>query len=73
VREWIADAQAGFLAAYANRLASADARELLDRSLLLPFMVQQECREYIYAARYLPHWRYVPDAALPELLEKESM
>jgi maltokinase len=34
-------------------------------------LVQQECREYAYARRYLPHWRYVPDAALPALLEED--
>jgi maltokinase len=73
VLEWIPVAQAAFLGAYESRLASAGALDLLDRSLLVPFMVQQECREYIYAARYLPHWRYVPDAALPGLLTKESM
>ena len=33
-----------------------------------PFAVEQECREYVYAARHLPRWLYVPDAALPALL-----
>ncbi|MGY4647148.1 hypothetical protein ACVWWN_000944 [Mycobacterium sp. URHB0021] len=26
-------------------------------------------REIIYAARHLPEWTYVPDAALPALLD----
>jgi len=24
-------------------------------------------REFLYAVRHLPHWRYVPDAALGDL------
>ena len=44
--------------------------DLLDRRLVRPYQVLQECREYAYARRYLPHWRYVPDAALPALLAR---
>ena len=51
-------------------LATAGRSSLLDESLLLAMQVQQECREYVYADRYLPHWRYVPDAALPALLSR---
>ena len=28
----------------------------------------QECHEYVYAARYLPRWRYVPDLAMRALM-----
>jgi hypothetical protein len=35
-------------------------------------MIDQECREYIYSARHLPHWRYVPDAVITHLLPKED-
>lgn len=70
VRAWIPNARAAFLATYRASLAEAGARDLLDDRLLLPFLVQQECREYAYAERYLPHWRYVPDAALPVLLSE---
>ena len=34
----------------------------------MPLRLQQECREFLYAVHHLPHWRYVPDAALIELL-----
>jgi maltokinase len=37
--------------------------------LLLPALrVRQVVREYLYAARHLPHWRYVPHSALPALI-----
>jgi maltokinase len=51
---WISGARAGFL-------ASADP---LDQTLLAAFEVEQECRELVYAARFLPRWRYAPMATL---------
>jgi maltokinase len=68
VLDWIREARSEFLGAYRSVLDAAGAGALLDERLLLPLLVQQECREYAYAERYLPHWRYVPDAALPALL-----
>ncbi len=67
--DWISAAEAEFLEAYTTTLAAAGNAELFDARLVAPFRIQQECREYIYADRYLPHWRYVPEAALPALLE----
>ena len=71
VHDWIASAQKGFLDAYLSRLAEAGEESLLDVRLVRPFQLQQECREFIYAARYLPHWRYAPEGALASLLERE--
>jgi maltokinase len=68
VRSWISAAQDSFLAAYRSTLASLGSLELLDERLLVPLRLQQECREYLYAVHHLPHWRYVPDAALVDLL-----
>lgn len=68
VLDWIRHARSEFLGGYRGALDSGGAGALLDDRLLLPLLVQQECREYAYAERYLPHWRYVPDAALPALL-----
>ena len=65
VRAWITDARDAFLHAY-RALAPI---ELFDERLLLPLEVAQECHEFVYAARYLPRWRYVPDLAMPNLLE----
>jgi maltokinase len=67
VEQWITDAQERFLSAYRRRLAESDAARLLDERLLLPFRVEQECREFLYAVRHLPRWRYVPDQALQAL------
>lgn len=56
-------ARAAFLRAYAGEL---------DHSVLRAFRMQQVLREIIYAARHLPRWMYVPDAALPALLDERS-
>jgi len=66
VRSWIVPAQEAFLALY--RSGAAD---LLDERLLLAFRLEQECREFVYAARHLPHWRYVPHAALADLFPED--
>ena len=68
VGEWVRAAEAAFLQAYRATLAAAGAAELLDERLLRPLRLQQECRELLYAVRHLPLWRYVPDAALADLL-----
>ena len=72
VDEWIAGAREEFLGAYRSELAAAGQSWLLDERLLRPFEVEQECRELVYAARHLPHWVYVPDAALSALLPEQS-
>jgi maltokinase len=52
--EWIAGARAGLLAAVGP----------VDGALLVAFEIEQECRELVYAARFLPRWRYAPMATL---------
>ena len=69
VAVWIAQARIAFLGAYVARLEEMGASELFDDRLLRPFEVVQECHEYVYAARYLPTWRSIPDLAMPALLE----
>jgi maltokinase len=54
VAVWIAEARDAFLSAGAA----------VDLALLDAFEVEQECRELVYAARFLPRWRYAPMAAL---------
>jgi maltokinase len=56
---WTEAVQADFLDAY-----RAGADELLDESLLAPYVDDQIQRELAYADAYLPRWRYVPEAAL---------
>ena len=72
VHDWMTSAQLRFLDAYVGRLAERGEESLLDARLVRPFQLQQECREFVYAERYLPHWRYAPEGALAALLESES-
>jgi maltokinase len=64
-------ARSAFLDAY--RRALGDRRDLLDERLLRPFSLRQVCREFTYAATHLPRWSYVPEAALPMLLERGDL
>ena len=68
VRTWLAAAQEGFSYEYRDTLARTGHGNLLDERLLAPLRLQQEVREHLYAVRHLPHWVYVPDAALAALL-----
>jgi maltokinase len=68
VRDWAATARRMFLSGYRAALARAGLENIFDPRLLAAFEVEQECRELVYAARHLPRWTYVPDAALAELL-----
>ncbi|HET9521550.1 MAG TPA: phosphotransferase [Candidatus Limnocylindrales bacterium] len=51
---WIGAVREGFLASVGP----------LDEPLVAAFEVEQECRELVYAARFLPRWRYAPMATL---------
>ncbi|MDT7757637.1 MAG: maltokinase, partial [Mycobacterium sp.] len=65
-----AECRAALLDAYTTRLAELGHAGLFDPSALRAFRTQQVLREIIYAARHLPRWMYVPDAALPALLDE---
>jgi maltokinase len=58
--DWGRRAADDLLAAYRAGLHEHGVPHLLDEKLLRPFEVEQECRELIYAARFLPRWRYAP-------------
>jgi maltokinase len=62
-----------FLDAYVARISGLGHGELYEPAALYPFRMQQVLREIIYAARYLPRWMYVPDAALPALLDEGNL
>lgn len=62
--KWAAATRREALEAYLARLAESGRAELFDRRLLRAFEVEQECRELIYAARYLERWRYAPMGVL---------
>ena len=60
----------GFLDAYTARLDASGHEQLFDPRPLRALRLIQVMREIIYAAQHLPRWMYVPDAALPALLEE---
>jgi maltokinase len=70
VDRWIAASRTAFRDAYVAELTGAGRAELFDPRLVRPFEVEQECREYVYAARHLPRWTYVPDTAMGPLLDE---
>ena len=55
IERWIVRTRREFLAAVGGSP---------DPILLTAFEVEQECRELVYAARFLPRWRYAPLATL---------
>lgn len=72
VESWIARSRTDFLDAYRGELEAAGAERLFDERLLRPLEVAQECHEYVYAARFLPRWRYVPDLAMRAMFPTED-
>lgn len=71
VAAFIADSVERALGAYRAELATASLGHLLDDSLLAALRVAQELHELAYAAAHLPHWVYVPVAALSALFPTE--
>ena len=69
VTTWVRVAMDALLSSYREEEGDAG---LLDDSLLRPLRLRQVVREYLYAARHLPRWMYVPDAALPDLLAERE-
>ena len=62
--------RAAFLDAYVERIDELGHGDIFDTAPLRAFRIQQVLREIIYATRHLPRWMYVPDAALPALLDE---
>jgi maltokinase len=58
--------------AYIDRLTQVGNADLHIEHALGAFRLQQVLREIVYAGRHLPRWMYVPDAALPALLNETS-
>lgn len=66
---WRTRSRERFLAAYRTGLREAGAPIVLDPTLLRAFEVDKECREFIYAATYLPSWLWAPTEGLRGLFE----
>lgn len=62
--------RAAFVTAYAGRIRRLGHADLYLPAAVQPFRTQQVLREIIYATEHLPRWMYVPDAALPALLDE---
>lgn len=67
---WIKKAQEKFQNTYLLNMPNPHENPFGVEDLLLLFQFQQEFREFLYANSYLPNWVYVPDAALPALIER---
>lgn len=65
-------ARGALLDAYLRRLADTGHPDLHVERAVTALRLQQVLREIVYAGRHLPRWMYVPDAALPALLEETS-
>ncbi|MEO8475501.1 MAG: hypothetical protein ABI572_00435 [Actinomycetota bacterium] len=72
IERWIALTVAGVTEAYRETLAAHDHPDLFDERLLRPFEVAQEAHELVYAARFLPRWRAVPDRAMAAMFPAEG-
>ena len=70
IRSWIAGAQAAYLEAYQTEASRLSIGALLELRGLWPMRLRQEIREVRYAQQHLPHWVYVPDLALADLLDR---
>ena len=65
----VTERSAGHARVAVDRWIARTRREFLatldpEPALLAAFEVEQECRELVYAARFLPRWRYAPLATL---------
>ena len=72
IERWIATSIAAVTEAYWEELAARGRADLFDGRLLRPFEVAQEAHEFVYAARFLPRWRYVPDLAIAAMFPAEE-
>jgi len=68
IKTWIRNTGPAFDYEYFDTLARMRHKDIYDERLVRPFRFQQEVREYLYALDHLPLWRYVPDAALQDLI-----
>lgn len=58
--------------AYVDSLRRSGHADLHAEAALPALRLQQVLREIVYAARHLPRWMYVPDAALPALINETT-
>ena len=69
---WLRRSRERFLSAYRAGLRERGTPIVLDPTLLRAFELDKECREFIYAATYLPSWLWAPTEGLRGLFEAEG-
>ena len=70
---WLDAARHTFLDAYRRGLAAEGVDVAAQPRLLHALEVEKELYEFVYAAMYLPPWRYAPAAGLRWLLQRGAM
>lgn len=70
LEHWLETARRTFLGAYGEELAKRGTAIELEPRLLHALEVEKELYEFVYAATYLPAWRYAPAAGLRQLLAR---
>ncbi len=68
----VADVDTALRSAFLSAYTGALTQPIYRGAALRAFRLQQVLREIVYAARHLPRWMYVPDAALPALLDERT-
>jgi maltokinase len=68
INAWSRRARAELVAGYRSELADLGRPDDLDLRLLPTFLVEQACRDLLYAVRFLPRWAYATVDGLDLLL-----
>jgi predicted trehalose synthase len=69
--EWLRRSRERFLGAYRAGLRASGAPIVVDPTLLRAFELDKECREFIYAATYLPSWLWAPTEGMLGLFDPD--
>ncbi len=67
---WLRRSRERFLDAYRAGLRGSGTPIVLDPTLLRAFELDKECREFTYAAMYLPSWLWAPTEGLRGLFDR---
>jgi maltokinase len=67
---WSRTARADLLAAYLTTTADVGTPAAVDLRLLPMFLVEQACRDLLYAVRFLPRWAYATVDGLDLILSE---
>ena len=70
INAWSRLARAELLAAYRAELVDLGRPDVLDVRLLPSFLVEQACRDLLYAVRFLPRWAYATIDGLKTMLSE---